>query len=270
LRQIEKHRVTNAFLVPTQLHQLIQSNERAKFDFSSLRVIVSGAAPLPTTTKEAIFKCFPGVDLHELYGLTETGLITNLRPMDQLRKVGCAGQAFLNMEFKVVDPQGNHVPLGEVGEVVTRGATLFDGYYGNEEATQRAWRNGWFHTGDLGRIDSEGFLYIVDRLKDMILSGGVNIYPKDIEEVIYTLPEVADAAVIGIPDKNWGEAVHAIVVCRTGTNLEVHEVISRCKQKLAPFQVPRSVEFRTNLPRNPSGKLLKRILHDEFWKASSA
>lgn len=265
-REIEKHRVTNAFLVPTQLHQLVQSEERAKFDVSSLRVIVSGAAPLATTTKEAIFKCFPGVELHEFYGLTETGLITNLRPADQLRKVRCAGQAFLNMEFKVVDAQGNHVSVGEVGEIVTRGATLFDGYYGNEEATQRAWRNGWFHTGDLGRIDNEGFLYIVDRLKDMILSGGVNIYPKDIEDVIYTLPEIDDVAVIGIPDEKWGEAVHAIVVCRTGTKLDPQEVISRCKQKLASFQVPRSIEFRAQLPRNPSGKLLKRVLRDEFWR----
>lgn len=264
-QEIEKHRVTNAFLVPTQLHQLVQSQQRDRFDVSSLRVIVSGAAPLATTTKEAIFQCFPGAELHELYGLTETGLITNLRPADQLLKVRCAGQAFLNMEFRVVDPQGNPVPVGEVGEIVTRGATLFDGYYGNEEATQRAWRKGWFHTGDLGRIDDEGFLYIVDRLKDMILSGGVNIYPKDIEDVIYTFHEIEDVAVIGIPDEKWGEAVHAIIVCRQGTKLEPHEVIARCQQKLASFQVPRSIEFRAQLPRNPSGKLLKRCLRDEFW-----
>jgi len=263
-REIEKHRVTNAFFVPTQLHQLIQNEETTKFDLSSLRVIVSGAAPLTTTTKEAIFKCFPSVELHELYGLTETGLITNLRPADQLRKTCCAGQAFLNMEFKVVDPEGNEVPVGEVGEVVTRGATLFDGYYRNEEATWKSWKNGWFHTGDLGRIDDERFLYIVARLKDMILSGGVNIYPKDIEEVICTLPEVKDVAVIGIPDTKWGEAVHAIVVCREGTNLEQQQVLSCCKKTLASFQVPRSVEFRAKLPRNPSGKLLKRVLREEF------
>ena len=269
-REIEKHRVTNAFLVPTQLHQLVQSEERAKFDVSSLRVIVSGAAPLATTTKEAIFKCFPGVELHEMYGLTETGLITNLRPEDQLRKVRCAGQAFLNMEFKVVDLQGNHVPVGEVGEIVTRGATLFDGYYRNEEITRKSWKKGWFHTGDLGRIDEEGYLYIVDRLKDMILSGGVNVYPKDIEDAIYTLPETDDVAVIGIPDEKWGEAVHAIVVRRLGTKLDPQDVISRCKQKLASFQVPRSVEFRTQLPRNPSGKLLKRVLREEFWRDKQA
>lgn len=264
-RDMEKHRVTNAFLVPTQLHQLIHHADRSRFDLSSLRVIVSGAAPLSTTTKEAILKCFPGVELHELYGLTETGLITNLRPADQLRKVRCAGQAFLNMQFKVVGPDGKVLPVGEPGEVVTRGATLFDGYYGNETATRDAWRSGWFHTGDVGRVDEEGFLYIVDRLKDMILSGGVNIYPQDIEEAIYGLPEVKDVAVIGIPDERWGEAVHALVVCHAGTRLAAAQVIARCKEKLAAFQVPRSVEFRAELPRNPSGKLLKRVLREEFW-----
>jgi len=265
---IERYRVTNAFLVPTQLHQLIHSEERRRFDLSSLRVIVSGAAPLATATKKAILECFPGVELHELYGLTETGLITNMRPADQLRKVRCAGRAFINMEFRVVDEEGEDVPAGEVGEIITRGPTLFDGYYGNEDATRQAWRNGWLHTGDLGKVDEEGFLYIVDRLKDMILSGGVNIYPKDIEDAIYTLGQVKDVAVIGIPDEKWGEAVHAIVVCREGMSLDEQEVIAAARQKLAPYQAPKSVEFRSELPRNPSGKLLKRVLRAEFWKGT--
>jgi len=264
-QDIERYRVTNAFLVPTQLHQLIYSEERKQFDLSSLRVMVSGAAPLATATKEAILECFPGVELHELYGLTETGLITNLRPKDQLRKVRCAGQAFLNMEFKVVDDRDNPLPPGQVGEIVTRGSTVFDGYVGNEEATRLAWRDGWFHTGDLGKTDDEGFLYVVDRLKDMILSGGVNIYPKDIEDAIYTLSEVQDVAVIGIPDELWGEAVHAVVVCRSGSSLTCDQVIATCGKILASYQLPRSVEFRSELPRNPSGKLLKRMLREEFW-----
>ena len=264
-QDIETHRVTNAFFVPTQLHQLIQSDERAKFDLSSLRTIVSGAAPLSTPTKEAILECFPGIELHELYGLTETGVITNLRPADQFRKVRCAGQALLNMEFRVVDDLAQDVGVGEVGEVVARGPTLFDGYYGDEEGSQAVWRNGWFHTGDLGRLDDEGFLYIVDRLKDMILSGGVNIYPKDIEDVIYSLPEVKDVAVIGIPDDKWGEAVHAIIVQLEGAQLSAEQVLARCAEKLPAYEVPRTAEFRTDLPRNPSGKLLKRVLRAEFW-----
>jgi len=265
-RNIAKRRVTNAFFVPTQLHRLIRSEDRSRFDLSSLRVIVSGAAPLATTTKEAIFECFPGVELHELYGLTETGLITNLRPADQMRKVRCAGQAFINMEFRVVGEDGGDVACGEVGEIITRGPTLFDGYYGNEEATRKAWRNGWLHTGDLGKVDDEGFLYIVDRLKDMILSGGVNIYPKDIEDAVYALAAVKDVAVIGIPDKDWGESVHAIVVCRDGESLSQDDVTGVCREKLARYQVPKSVEFRDELPRNPSGKLLKRVLRAEFWR----
>ena len=269
-QDIAKYKVTNAFFVPTQLHRLIQSDAREHYDLSSLKVIVSGAAPLATATKQAILKCFPGVELHELYGLTETGLITNLRPEDQMRKVRCAGQAFINMEFRIVDENGNDLPCGEVGEIITRGPTLFDGYCGNEEATRKAWRHGWLHTGDLGRADEEGFLYIVDRLKDMILSGGTNIYPKDIEDVIYALPQVKDVAAIGIPHADWGEVVHAIVVCREDASLTVEEVIDVCRQKLAKYQIPKSVEFRAELPRNPSGKLLKRVLRTEFWDDQEA
>ena len=264
-RDIQKYRVTNTLFVPTQLHRLIQCPERAKFDLTSLRLIGSAAAPLSTATKEAVLECFPRVELHELYGLTETGAISSLRPADQFRKVRCAGQAFINMEFRVVNENAQDLPPGEVGEIIARGPTMFDGYYGDEGASRDVWRNGWFHTGDLGKVDEEGFLYVVDRLKDMIISGGVNIYPKDVEDVIYGLPEVGDVAVIGIPDEKWGEAVHAIVVVRQGAELTAELVIARCEQKLPVYQVPRCVEFRTELPRNPSGKLLKRVLRQEFW-----
>jgi acyl-CoA synthetase (AMP-forming)/AMP-acid ligase II len=169
------------------------------------------------------------------------------------------------MEFRIVDGNDADLPVGEVGEIIARGPTLFHGYYGNEAATQAAWRDGWMHTGDLGRIDDEGFLYIVDRLKDMILSGGVNIYPKDIEDAIYTLDAVKDVAVIGVPDDKWGESVHAIVVCRDVENLSAEDVIAVVQDRLASYQVPRSVEFRDELPRNPSGKMLKRVLRQEFW-----
>ena len=265
-RDIEKYGVTNTLFVPTQLHRIIESNQRTAFDLSSLRMIASAAAPLSTPTKAAILEFFPGVELHELYGLTETGAITSLRPADQLRKVRCAGQAFLNMEFRVVDPDANELPAGEVGEIVARGPTLFEGYYGDEEATRAAWREGWFHTGDLGKIDEEGFLYVVDRLKDMIISGGVNIYPKDVENAIYGLSEVRDVAVIGIPNETWGEVVHAVIVRREGCELTSGEVIALCEASLPAYQVPRSVEFRDELPRNPSGKLLKRVLREEFWR----
>lgn len=228
-------------------------------------MIASAGAPLSTTTKEAVLECFPGIELNELYGLTETGAIAILRPADQLRKVRCAGQAFINMEFRVVDENAQDVPAGDVGEIIVRGPTLFEGYYGDEEASRAVLRNGWFHTGDLGKVDDEGYLYIVDRLKDMIISGGVNIYPAGIEDIIYGLPEVRDVAVIGIPDDKWGEAVHAVIVRREGGELTAERVIERCREKLAAYQVPRTVEFRHEVPRNPSVKLLKRVLREEFW-----
>ena len=262
---IERYRVTNAFLVPTQMQQLVQSDERVSFDLTSFRVIATADAPLSSTTKEAVLECFPGIELNELYGLTETGAITNLRPDDQFRKVRCAGKAFINMEFRIVDENARDVPAGDVGEIIARGPTLFEGYYEDEEATRAVLRNGWFHTGDLGKVDEEGYLYIVDRLKDMIISGGVNIYPEGIENVIYGLPEVSDVAVIGVPDDKWGEAVHAVVVRRVGRGLSAERVIERCLEKLPAYQVPRTVEFRNEVPRNPSGKLLKRVLREEFW-----
>ena len=264
-RDIERFQVTNSLFVPTQLHRMVQNDQRTNFDLSSLRVIVSAAAPLLTPTKRAILECFPRIELHELYGLTETGLITNLRPTDQMRKVRCAGQAFMNMQFRVVDGNVADVPVGDVGEVIARGPTLFEGYYDDDEATRMAWRDGWFHTGDLGKVDKEGFLYIVDRLKDMIISGGVNIYPQDIENAIYGLTEVSDVAVIGIPDQQWGEAVHAIVVQREGCTLSADDVVKHCQTVLPAYQIPRTVEFRDELPRNPSGKLLKRKLRETFW-----
>ena len=264
-RDIERYRVTNAFLVPTQMHQLVQSDESAGLDLTSFRVIASAGAPLSTATKEAVLECFPGVELNELYGLTETGAITILRPVDQHRKVRCAGQAFINMEFRVVDEDAQDVAAGAVGEIVVRGPTLFEGYYGDAEASRSVLRESWFHTGDLGRVDDEGYLYIVDRLKDMIISGGVNIYSAGIEDVIYGLPEVRDVAVFGIPDDKWGEAVHAVVVCREGGELTAEQVIELCREKLPAYQVPRTVEFRNEVPRNPSGKLLKRVLREEFW-----
>ena len=269
-QDMEKYKVTNALLVPTQLHRLIQSGEHKGFDLSSLKLIASAAAPLSTATKEAVLECFPKAELHELYGLTETGAITSLRPTDQFRKVRCAGQAFLNMEFRVVDENAKDLPVGGVGEILARGPTIFDGYYGDNAASHSVWRNGWFHTGDLGKTDEEGFLYIVDRLKDMILSGGVNVYPKDVEDIIYSLSEVNDVAVIGIPDEKWGEAVHAIIVQDANGKLTVEDVIGRCKEKLPAYQVPRSAEFRKELPRNPSGKLLKRVLREEFWADKKA
>lgn len=262
---IERESVTSSFMVPTQLNQLLGLDDAASTDFSTVRTLITGAAPLSTRTKEEIIEMFH-CELHEMYGLTETGPITNMKPKDALRKVRCVGQPFFHMEMRVVDEQSNEIPIGEVGEIIGRGPLLLRTYFGNEEVYLRSMKDGWFYSGDLGRIDDEGFLYLVDRKKDMICSGGVNIYPMDIEEVLHSHPKIHEAAVIGIPDERWGESVMAVIALRPGQSMTSEEVIGYCKENMANYQSPKSVEFIEALPRNPSGKVLKRELRKPYWE----
>jgi fatty-acyl-CoA synthase len=166
----------------------------------------------------------------------------------------------VNVEIRLVDDEGNDVPVGEVGEILARGPNVMAGYYKDPEATSETLRGGWLHTGDLGRLDEEGFLYIVDRKKDMIITGGENVYPREIEEVLYGHPKILEAAVIGLPDPDWGERIHAVVALKEGESLSEQEVIDYCKSYIASFKKPKSVEFVDRLPRSPAGKVLKRIL----------
>lgn len=264
-RLIEQEKVTSTFMVPTQLNLLLQLSETDRRDLTSVRSVITGAAPLATRTKEEIIKLFD-CDLHEMYGLTETGLITNMKPNDALRKIRCVGQEFFHMEMRVVDADGKDVSDGEVGEIIARGPLLLRTYYKNEQAYHASMRDGWFYSGDLGRMDEERFLYLVDRKKDMICSGGVNIYPMDIEEILHCHPKVLESAVIGIPDDKWGESVMAVVVLRPGERMTEQEVIHYCKENLASYQAPKSVKFVEALPRNPSGKVLKRELRQPYWQ----
>lgn len=262
---IQQEGVTSTFMVPTQFNMILQFSESQRPNLSTVRTLITGAAPLATRTKEEIIDLFNS-ELHEMYGLTETGLITNMKPKDALRKVRCVGQPFFHMEMRVVDDQGKDVPTGEVGEIVARGPLLLRTYYKNPEAYQNAMRDGWFFSGDVGRVDEEGFLYLVDRKKDMICSGGVNIYPMDIEEVLHGHPQVHESAVIGIPDDKWGESVLAMVVLKPGESMTEEEVIRYCKENMAGYQTPKSVKFIDALPRNPSGKVLKRELREPYWE----
>jgi fatty-acyl-CoA synthase/long-chain acyl-CoA synthetase len=264
-RLIESEKVTSTFMVPTQLNLLLQLSSAEHLDLSTVRTLITGAAPLSTRTKEEIISLF-NCDLHEMYGLTETGLITNMKPKDALRKVRCVGQPFFHMEMRVADGQGREVQEGEVGEIIARGPLLLRTYYKNERAYRDAMRDGWFFSGDLGRVDGEGFLHLVDRKKDMICSGGVNIYPMDVEEVLHSHPKIQESAVIGVPDDTWGESVLAMVVLRSGSSMTEEEVIRYCKDNMASYQAPKSVKFIEALPRNPSGKVLKRELREFFWR----
>ena len=266
---IAAEEATNTFMVPTQLNLILELAGREKYDVSSVKSLITGAAPLATRTKEEIVGFF-GCELHEMYGLTETGLLTNMKPADALRKVRCVGQPFFHMEFKVVDHAGREMETGQVGEIIGRGPLLLRTYYNNAKAYHEAMKDGWFYSGDLGKLDEEGFLYLVDRKKDMIVSGGVNIYPLDIEEVLHSHPAVLESAVIGVPDPKWGEAVKAMVVLKAGAEAGSDDIIAFCRENLPGYQVPKSIDFIAVLPRNPSGKVLKRELREPFWRGQEA
>ena len=190
-----------------------------------------------------------------------------MTPMDSDRKEACVGTPLIAIEMRVVDENDNDMAPGQVGEVVFRGNNLMKGYYKDPETTDEAMRNGWMHTGDLGRLDEEGFLYIVDRKKDMIITGAENVYPREVEEVLYTHPRIAEAAVIGVADPKWGEAIKAIVVLKSGEEASQEEIIDFCRGKIAGFKCPKSVEFLEELPKNPAGKILKRVLRERYERA---
>lgn len=271
LSLIEQEHVSWAFMVPTMLMQMIEFTAQGgvRRDLSSLKRLLSGGSALPTVVKEGAMEIFPHADLYEFYGATEAGSITVLRPQDQRRKTRCVGKPVFGSEVMLLDARREPVALGEVGEIFIRTPSLFDGYYNAPEKTEQAFHAGWCTLGDLGRQDEEGYLYIVDRVKDVIKSGGVNVYPSEIEEVLLMHPDVMEAAVIGVPHPRWGEAVHAIVVTRSAAALTQDAMARHCAGYLAGYKVPKSVETRAELPHSPAGKILKRSLRDPFWAGAA-
>ncbi|MDT0202723.1 AMP-binding protein [Nocardioides sp. AE5] len=263
LALIEQERVTFTPMAPTMYTMLLEVEEKDTFDVSSMRGLVSAAAPLLTSTKERLLDYFSGAGLFEYYGATEAGFYSVLKPADQLRKVRSVGQAWFGCELRILDAEGNDVPVGEVGQIYKRGPGLGVRYYKNPEATAEAFRGEWLTSGDLGRLDEEGYLYVVDRAKDMIISGGVNIFPTEIEEVVAAHPDVVEVAVIGLPDETWGETVHAYVVMRAGAELDEGVLNALCAERLAKYKRPRHYHAVAELPKNASGKLLKRVLRDQ-------
>lgn len=264
LETIEKERITSLFLVPTMWNQLLQLPNLDDYDLSSMKRCTTGGAICPLEIKKKIMKCFPNAGIYDGFGQTETSSATTmLKPEDSLVKTNSVGKALINIEIRVVDENMNDVPVGEVGEIIYRGPNLLKEYYKQPEETEKAFRGGWFHSGDLVRQDEEGFVYVVDRKKDMIISGGENIYPAEIEEILYEHPSIYECAVIGVPDQQWGETVKAFIVLKPGKTATEEEIINFCKSKLASYKKPKLVEFIDELPRNASGKILKRTLRDE-------
>ena len=267
LRAIERHRCTTTFMAPTLLKRLVDlpADTRARYDVSSMRSIVMAAAPCPMRVKEEILAWF-GPVLYEFYGSTELGVNTVLAPQDMLRKPHSCGRAAPGVELAVLDDDGRSLPAGQPGELhVRRDAGMFEGYYKKAAATRETARGEWLSVGDVAWIDDEGFVYICDRKRDMIISGGVNIYPAEIEDVLHRHPAVEDAAVFGVPDAEWGERVHAAVQRRAGASLAAAEVIDFCRRHLADYKAPREVSFHDDFPRDTAGKLVKRLLREPYW-----
>ena len=263
---IDQTKATWTFMVPTMWASMVASEEIDRFDLGSLRLLLSGGSPLLTHTKDAILRRLPKAGLNEFYGATEVGLVTNLSPEDQRRKVRSVGRPVIGMFVELRDEQGNVVPQGEVGEIHIGGATIIREYFNNPEATADARRGGFFTLGDMGRLDEEGYLYIVDRKKDMIISGGENIFPNDIEEILYRHPAVEMAAVVGAPDPKWGEIVVAAVKLRPGSSVDQAELIAHCKTFLSSFKVPKKIDFRDQMPMSSFGKILRRDVRKSYWE----
>jgi acyl-CoA synthetase (AMP-forming)/AMP-acid ligase II len=265
LRLLEKHKATMCYFVPTQWQQICSLPEVAAVDTSLLRRALWGASQAPPSTLELLTSTFPSVGIVNAFGQTEMSSNTCfLKADDAVRKMGSVGLPAVNVEVRIVDPEGKEVPPGQVGEIVYRGPTVMAGYFNNDKATAQAFVGGWFHSGDLVRQDDEGFIYVVDRIKDMIISGGENIYPAEVERVFEEHPDVAEVAVIGVPHPRWVETPVAIVVTRSSERPEPDDVLEFIKGRLASYKKPSSVIYVDALPRNASGKILKRELRDEY------
>jgi acyl-CoA synthetase (AMP-forming)/AMP-acid ligase II len=259
---IESERITCGLAVPAMLNFMLQVGDVGRFDYSSLRWCLSGAAPVPEPLIEAYAAL--GIEIHQIYGLTEScGPACLIDAENALKKIGSTGKAFFHTEIRVVNERGVDCGPGEPGEVLVRGAHVMVGYWNRPEATAQTIVDGWLHTGDVAVMDADGYIFIQDRIKDMIISGGENIYPAEIENLLMAHAGIAEAAVIGQPSQKWGESPFAVVV-RKDPALQERDVIDFCRGRLASYKLPRGVAFVSEIPRNPSGKILKRILRQQF------
>jgi fatty-acyl-CoA synthase len=264
---ITKEHITTLFLVPAMWIALLQVENKENYNTSSMRILNTGASIMPVEIKSQVLATFPNAGIFDCFGQTEmNGGVTILDARDALKKPGSVGLAVPNLEIRLVDELGRDVLPGDIGEGIYRGPTVMKSYYQNPSATAEAMKDGWFHSGDLLRQDSEGYYYVVDRKKDMLISGGENIYPAEIEEVLYQHPDILEAAVIGVPDPRWGESVQAFVVPKPGKSLTPELIIQHCKTYLASYKKPKSVTFIDALPRSVAGKVLKRVLRDQYGK----
>jgi len=272
LQVVERERITHTFMVPTQLISVLACPALSGHDLTSLRAVISAGSPLRDETKfQVLEKISP--NLFELYGFSE-GFATIIKPEEVSRKLGSVGRPVIGFELRIIDEAGRETPTGEVGEIAGRGAGLMQGYHKRAEETAAAlWLDErgrtFFKSGDMGRLDSDGCLYIVDRKKDMILTGGFNVFPKDLEAVLGSHPDVEDVAVIGIPHEKWGETPLGLVIAKLGSTPDAEEIRAYANAKLGKTQQIQRVELRDEFPRNALGKVLKRVLRESYWLSDS-
>jgi acyl-CoA synthetase (AMP-forming)/AMP-acid ligase II len=273
LQAIQHERISETFLVPIMIKRLIEHPRFHEFDLSSLRLMIYGAAPIDATLLNQAMQALPQTQFCQAYGMTELApTIAVLQPADhapgpnQAKRLRSAGRPVPIAEVRIVDELGKELAPGQIGEICARGPMVMQGYWNKPKETAAALRDGWMHTGDGGYVDEDGYLYVVDRIKDMIVTGGENVYSAEVENAISCLAGVSMSAVIGVPDEQWGERVHAVVVLHPGVELDAEAIMAHCKTQIASYKCPRSVEFRTELPVSPAGKLQKFVLRDPYWK----
>ena len=271
LALVERHRVTHCQLVPTMLFRLLDHPDRDRYDLSSLQTVGYASAPIPPERVREALDAF-GPTLLQMYGMTETtSLATVLSPADHVRAAGgdehlfaSCGRAAPGVEITLQDDGGRPAPVGEIGEIVMRGRWLTTHYWNDPDRTAETIRDGWLHSGDLGRMDAEEYLYVVDRKKDLLITGAAKVASTEVESVLYGHPAVLEAAVVGLPDREWGERIHAVVAPRPGHAVTADELIAFCRERLAHFKCPKSAEVRAELPKTSTGKLAKGVLRDEL------
>jgi long-chain acyl-CoA synthetase len=264
---VERERVTHSVLVPTMINLLVQFSELERYDLSSLERLAYGGSPMAPELIHRIRTVLPNLKLIQGYGLSEAGFLTGLQDHEHTEdRLTSCGRTCPGIDLRVVDESGKELEAGGHGELVVRGANVMRGYWNNSEETKPAFQGGFFRTGDVGYRDADGYFYILDRLKDMIVTGGENVYSGEVEAIIYQHPAVRETAVFGIPDPQWGELVAACVVRKPGKTLSEDELIAHCRRSLANYKIPRRVELSDNeLPKSGTGKILKRILRERFW-----
>ncbi len=266
INMVERTGMTGAFMVPTQTAMVISDPALDIKKLATWRKLSFAGAPMPDWVQKEMMRLLPDVRMTQIYGQSEMGVLTSLRYWHLERKLGSIGRQAYNVDVALVDEQGVPVAPGEVGEVASRGPNVMLEYYNEPEQTRTFWRNGWAVTGDLATMDDEGFITLIDRAKDMIISGGENIYPKEIEDTIYGLEAVAECAVFGIPDDKWGEVPVAYILLHANSTLDESTVEAHCAEKLARFKRPRLIKFVTEFPKTPIGKIQKNLLREPYWK----